>query len=103
MNIITDNNFIEAISEDGILVMDCWAEWCQPCKALKPILEELEKELNDVRFGEINIEHNRVPTVDCGVMSLPTLLIFKDGGMAKRVVGSHNIDVIRREIREVMN
>ncbi|MDR0382200.1 MAG: thioredoxin [Oscillospiraceae bacterium] len=87
---LTTQNFSEAVSKtSGVVVVDFWAPWCAPCRLIAPIVERLAEALaGRARFGKVNIDENRELAVEHGVMSIPTLLIFKDGVEAERVVGA---------------
>ena len=80
-------SFDDFISE-GDSVIDFWAEWCGPCKMLSPVVEEIAKEMRGkVKFGKINIEDNQEITEKWDVMSIPTLIFFKDGEQVERNSG----------------
>jgi thioredoxin 1 len=78
---ITDATFEqEVLNSDKLVLIDFWAEWCGPCRALTPILEEVAAESSDkVTFGKINIDENPQTPSKYGVMSIPTLILFKNG------------------------
>lgn len=84
---LNDQNFQSEISS-GVVLVDFWAPWCGPCKMIAPILEELDSELGDqIKIGKINVDHNPNTTAQFGVMSIPTLLLFKEGEVVEKVVG----------------
>ncbi len=86
---LTQQNFeTEVIKSATPVVVDFWAEWCNPCRALTPILDELAEEYNGrVKIGKINIDDQQELAVQYGVRSIPTLLFFKEGQVTEQVVG----------------
>lgn len=89
-NIVTldDTTFNQAISGDKPILVDFWAEWCGPCRQIAPILEEIAVEQDKLLIGKINVDHNPQSPASFDVMSLPTMIVFKDGVEKKRIVGS---------------
>ena len=85
---LTDADYESFTSQDGVALVDFWAPWCGPCKRIGPIIEELAGEMDDVRFGKLNTDENQQTAVDNGIMSIPTLYIFKDGQKVDQVVGA---------------
>lgn len=84
---LTNADFAEAVSTGTVLV-DLWAPWCGPCRAQTPILEALADEVaGKVTICKLNIDENAEPAVQYGVTAIPTLLLFKDGKLAKTFVG----------------
>jgi thioredoxin 1 len=77
----------QIIQNKGVAVVDFFAEWCGPCKMMSPIFEEVAKEVKDVTFGKINVDENQESASEYGVMSIPTLIIFKDGEEVQRFTG----------------
>jgi|ERR1044072_3370355 thioredoxin 1 len=85
--VITDQNFDEIVGDTGIAVVDFWAEWCAPCRKLGPVIDEVAAEHKDVRIGKVNVDQNPTKSVEHGVMSIPTVVFFKDGNPVERRKG----------------
>ncbi|MBP7183956.1 MAG: thioredoxin [Saprospiraceae bacterium] len=85
----TDSNFQEkALNANSVSVVDFWAEWCGPCRMITPIIEELAHEYDGkVTVGKLNVDHNPEVSMQFGVRSIPTILIFKDGKLVDKHVG----------------
>ncbi|WP_368652268.1 thioredoxin [Ornithinibacillus sp. 4-3] len=84
---VTDTNFSEKTAE-GLVLADFWAPWCGPCKMIAPVLEEIDGEMNDkVQIVKLDVDENQETAGKFGVMSIPTLLLFKDGNVVDQVVG----------------
>ncbi len=86
---VTDEDFEEFISRYPLIVVDFWAEWCMPCRFLAPVVKELAGELRGkVVFGKLNVDQNPVTSARFGVMSIPTLILFKNGRPVDGIVGA---------------
>ncbi len=85
------------------VVVDFWAPWCQPCKVISPMVEELAKEdSKGVAFAKVNIDDNPRSPVKYGIMGVPTLLFFKDGDLVERIVGVVPRSRIEAVLREML-
>ena len=85
---ITDDNLNDNAQKYKILIVDCWAEWCPPCKMMLPIIDELANEFKGkIVFGKLDVNENKVAPANYNVSGIPTLLIFKDGKHVDSIVG----------------
>ncbi len=86
---VTDSTFQAEVLDSGESVLvDFWAPWCGPCRVVHPILEEMSVERDDVRIVSLNVDENQQTAGRYEVLSIPTLILFKDGQEAKRVIGA---------------
>ena len=87
---VSDANFgEEVLSSKELVLVDFWAEWCGPCRAISPVLEELSAELKGrVKIVKLNVDENPGVTVKYGVRSIPTMILFKDGEAADMKIGA---------------
>ena len=86
---VTDANFqAEVLESDQPVLVDFWAPWCGPCRVVHPILEEMSAERDDVRIVSLNVDDNQQSAASYEVLSIPTLILFRDGAETKRVVGA---------------
>ncbi len=84
---VTDQNFVQETAE-GLVLVDFWAPWCGPCKMIAPVLEELDGDMGDkVKIVKLNVDENQETAGKYGIMSIPTLLLMKDGNVVDQVVG----------------
>jgi thioredoxin 1 len=99
---LTDANFKKEVLESKMPVLvDFWAEWCHPCKMLAPIIEELAKVYaNKIIIGKLDVEKNPKTATHYGVMSIPTLIFFKNGKVMEQVAGVLSKAGLRKKIEE---
>lgn len=101
---LTDKNFNEEVVKSKIPVLvDFWAVWCSPCQMQNPILEELVKEYKGkVKIGKVNVDENPESSSRYQVMSIPSLLLFKDGEVIKQMMGVQSKERLVSEIKKVL-
>ena len=85
---LTDDNFQSTVKDNDLVLIDFWAPWCGPCKALAPVLEELAAEHSNVVISKMNTDENPNTASQHGIMSIPTMMIFKNGELVERLVGA---------------
>ena len=85
---ITDNNFKEILAEGSPVVIDFWAPWCAPCRMVVPIIEEIAGERPDIKVGKINVDEQPELASEFSIMSIPTLVVMKNGKIVQQVSGA---------------
>jgi thioredoxin 1 len=85
---VTDQTFDNFVQTHEKVVIDCWAAWCGPCRMISPIIEELAQEKEEITFAKLNVDQNRAVPVRYGIMSIPTLLYFKNGKLVDKTLGA---------------
>ena len=84
---LKDDDFLSHI-EKGVTLVDFWASWCAPCSIIAPLVEEIAKEYkNKIKVGKLNVDGNQKTAADFGIVSIPTIILFKEGREETRIVG----------------
>ncbi len=85
---LSESTFREFIGKSGIVVVDCWAPWCGPCRRMGPVIDELDADMaGKIAVGKLNTDENQNIAAEYGINAIPTLLFFKDGVQKEPLVG----------------
>ena len=95
---VSDNSFKAEVEGEGTVLVDFWAPWCGPCKMIAPVLEELDKEIESLKIAKVNVDDNPESAARFGVMSIPTLIVFKDGQPVDKVVGFQSKEALKNVV-----
>lgn len=98
---LDNRNFHDFIKKNKMVVIDFWAPWCKPCFTVEKILKEIEKNIEGVSFAKMNTDENIEIARSLNILSLPTVMIFINGEVEKRIIGSKTKDEFLDEIEEV--
>ena len=86
---VTDANFqAEVLESESPTLVDFWAPWCGPCRVVGPVLEEIAAERDDVKIVKLNVDENQITAAQFQVLSIPTMIFFKNGAEAKKIIGA---------------
>lgn len=98
-----EGNINELINKYPILVVDFWAVWCPPCRIMSPIIDSLAKRYRGkVVFAKLNVDENKRVAVRFKIMSIPTLLVFKDKKLVDRIVGARSLEQIEERLKRLL-
>ena len=96
---VTDADFDDAVKKYNTVVIDCWAPWCGPCRMVGPIIEELAREMQGkIVFGKLNVDENPSVSMKHQIMSIPTMLIFKNGNLIDKLIGAMPKDMLKQKL-----
>ncbi len=99
LKLTSDNFEPEVLNSDKTTIVDFYADWCTPCKMMSPIIDNIAEENNNIKVGKLNVDEEENIAIKYNVMSIPTIIIFKDGKEIKRFVGVTNKEVILNELK----
>jgi thioredoxin 1 len=86
---VTDSNFqAEVLESESPTLVDFWAPWCGPCRVVGPVLEEIAAEHDDIKIVKLNVDDNPITSAQFQVLSIPTMILFKNGAEAKKIIGA---------------
>ena len=96
---ISDSNIDSTVNKYPVIVIDCWAPWCGPCRMVEPVVEELARQMKGkVVFGRLNVDENPATSMKYGIMSIPSLLMFKNGQLIDTFVGAMPEPILKAKI-----
>jgi thioredoxin 1 len=97
---LLDADIDETMKKYPTIVIDCWAPWCGPCRMIGPVIEELAKEMKGkIVFGKLNVDENPQTSMKHKIMSIPTLLVFKNGVLVDRIVGAMPKEMLMQKLK----
>jgi thioredoxin len=98
---LDDAHFDEAVKKYPLMLIDCWADWCSPCRMITPVIDELARDYDDhLVVGKLNVDENPETAMKFGIMSIPTLLIMKNGEEVDRIVGAVPKQLIEEKLKK---
>ena len=101
--VVTDATIDAAASQYPLFILDCWAEWCGPCRTIGPIIEQLAKEMKGkVVFGKLNVDENMQTANKYRISAIPTLMVFKEGKLIDKLVGAYPKPALAAKIQRFL-
>lgn len=98
---LTDADIDENIKKYNMVIVDCWAPWCGPCRMVGPVIDDLAKEMHGkIVFGKLNVDENQSTSAKYGIMSIPTLLIFKNGDLIDKIIGALPKEMLKSKLSQ---
>jgi len=103
LNEVTDNSFqMEVLESEQPVLVDFWAPWCGPCRVVAPVLEEIARERPELKVVQLNVDENQQTAVSFEVLSIPTLILFRNGQAIKKVIGAYPKKKLEAELEPAL-
>jgi thioredoxin 1 len=103
LDAVTDSNFqAEVIESDVPVLVDFWAPWCGPCRVVAPVLEQIATERDDLRIVKLNVDENQQTAASFDVLSIPTMILFRNGQVVKKVIGAYPRKKLEAELEPAL-
>jgi thioredoxin 1 len=103
LDAVTDINFqAEVIESDVPVLVDFWAPWCGPCRVIAPVLEQIAIERDDLRIVKLNVDENQQTAASFDVLSIPTMILFRNGQVVKKVIGAYPRKKLEAELEPAL-
>ena len=100
---VTDANFqSEVLEASGPVLVDFWAPWCGPCRVVHPVLEEMDSERDDLKIVSLNTDDNPQTAAKFEVLSIPTMILFKNGSVATKIIGAYPKRKLEKELEPAL-
>ena len=100
---VTDSSFqAEVLESDQPVLVDFWAPWCGPCRVVAPVLEEINGEREDLRVVKLNVDDNQQTAAQFEVLSIPTMILFRHGQVAKKIIGAYPKKRLQSELEPAL-
>ena len=103
MEVINNEKFNELLKGDKLVVVDFFATWCRPCSMMSPILDKVSNDMHNVVFAKIDVDEEMDLAQSYGILSIPCIIMFKDGKEAERLIGFTTEDELKTAIEKVLN
>ena len=102
--VVSDRNFEQTVKSYPLIVVDCWAAWCAPCRAIAPVIEQLARDYSGkVVFGKLDVDENPETAQRFGIQAIPTLLVMKNGQEVDRIIGALPRNQLEAKLGEYAN
>jgi thioredoxin 1 len=100
---LSDSEFRDFIEKGDVVLVDFYADWCGPCQMVSPVIDRLSEKMGNVAFAKMDVDQNRETPGRFGIMSIPTLLVFKEGKLVDRLTGAFPKQAIEERIRKFLD